>query len=133
MERCVQRKSQTDQRAPLVNITTTLPLELVCMDYLTFERSKEGHQHILVITNRFTRFSVAVPTRNQLLAETTTEAFYNQFIFHYGTPYRMHSDQGANFENQIMKELCTITGMKKSRTTRYHAMGNGMTWFQYLY
>ena len=32
---CDRRKSSTNIRAELVNIETTYPLELVCMDYLT--------------------------------------------------------------------------------------------------
>ena len=123
--RCTRRKTPTNQRAPLVNITTSSPLELVCMDFLTLEPSKGGQQHILVITDHFTRFAMAVPTKNQL-ARTTAEAFYNHFIIHYGIPERIHSDQGPNFESKVIRELCTITGMTKSRTTSYHAMGNGM-------
>jgi transposase InsO family protein len=123
-DRCIRRKSSTIQRAPLVNITTTSPLELVCMDFLTLEPSKGNYQHILVITDHFTRFAMAIPTRNQL-ARTVADAFYNNFILHYGIPERIHSDQGANFESTIIKELYTIMGMSKSRTTRYHPMGNG--------
>ena len=67
---------------------------------------------------------MAIPTRNQL-ARTVADAFYNNFILHYGIPERIHSDQGANFESTIIKELCTIMGMSKSRTTSYHPMGNG--------
>jgi transposase InsO family protein len=29
--------------------------------------------------------------------------------------------------SHLIKELCTLTGTKKSRTTPYHSMGNGMT------
>ena len=123
--RCTRRKTPTTQRAPLVNIVTSAPLELVCMDYLTLEASKGGYQHILVITDHFTRYALAIPTRNQL-ARTTAEAFFNHFIVHYGIPARIHSDQGANFESKVIKDLCTIAGMSKSRTTSYHAMGNGM-------
>lgn len=123
--RCLRRKSATNQRAPLVPIATSAPLELVCMDFLTLERSKGGYQHILVITDHFTRYAQAVPTTNQL-AKTTAAALYNNFIVHYGIPERIHSDQGANFEGKIIQELCQIMGMKKSRTTSYHPMGNGM-------
>ncbi|KAL5011249.1 hypothetical protein ScPMuIL_011668, partial [Solemya velum] len=35
--RCVRRKSPTNTRAPLVSITSSYPLELVCMDYLSLE------------------------------------------------------------------------------------------------
>lgn len=125
-QRCVCRKTSTNQRAPLIGIKTYYPLELVCMDFLTLEKSKGGFQHILVVTDHFTRLAHAIPTRN-MTAKTTAEALYNNFITYYGIPSRIHSDQGANFESKIIKELCNITGMVKSRTTPYHAMGNGMT------
>ena len=39
--RCILRKTPTTIRAPLVSIRTTQPLELVSMDYLTLEVSRE--------------------------------------------------------------------------------------------
>jgi transposase InsO family protein len=124
--RFIRRKTPaSSQRAPLVSISTQFPLELVCIDFLTLEQSKGGHHNILVITDHFTRYAQAIPTRNQT-AKTTAQTLFDNFIVHYGIPQRIHSDQGANFESKIVKELCTLTGMKKSRTTSYHPMGNGM-------
>ena len=122
-ERCLRRKSSTNERAPLVNVSTTYPLELVCFDYLTLEPSKGGISNILVITDHFTKYAMAVPTRNQT-AKTTAEAFFNNFVVNLGIPTRLHSDQGANFESDIIKELCLLMNTKKTHTTPYHPQGN---------
>ncbi|XP_060557360.1 uncharacterized protein LOC132717812 [Ruditapes philippinarum] len=122
-DRCLRRKTNTSSRAPLVNVHTTYPLELVCFDFLTLETSKGGFGNILVVTDHFTKFSMAIPTKNQT-AKTTADAFYNNFIIHYGIPTRLHSDQGANFESDIIKELCILTNMKKSHTSVYHPQSN---------
>ena len=124
--RCMRRKAPTNSKAPLVNITSTYPLERVCMDYLTLEPSKGGIANVLVITDHYTRYAMAIPTRNQT-AKTTADAFFNNFVVHYGFPATLHTDQGANFEIEVISELCQLAGIKKSRTTIYHPMSNGMT------
>ncbi len=100
-------------------------MELVGIDYLTLEMSKGGYENVLVITDHFSRYAQAIPTRNQT-AHTTARVLYDSFFVHYGLPAKLHSDKGANFETQVIRKLCGVTGMKKTRTTPYHPMGNGM-------
>lgn len=120
--RCVCRKT-VPGKAYLTPIYTSHPLELVCMDFLQVEPSA-GYEHLLVITDHFTKLARVVPLRNES-AKSTAKALYEQFINIYGFPERLHSDQGRNFESRVIQELCSIAGVKKSRTTPYHAMGNG--------
>ena len=125
-KRCVLRKSpQPHKVAPLVPIVSTSPMELVCIDYLKLERSAGGYENVLVITDHFTRYAQAFPTLNQT-AKTTARVLFEKFIVHYGFPERLHSDQGRNFESQIIQQLCNLAGVEKSRTTPYHPSGNGM-------
>lgn len=90
-ERCVRRKTHSDKAAPLVNIQTTRPLELVCMDFLSLEPDSQNTKDILVITDNFTKYAVAIPTRDQK-ASTVAKALWENFLVHYGFPERLHSD-----------------------------------------
>ena len=125
-DRCIRRKSATNQRAPLVSITSTQHLEIVSMDFLTLETSRGGFGHIFDITHHFTQYALAIPTKNQT-ARTTANALFHGFIIHYGFPRRLHSDQGANFESSVIKELCKLAGVEKSHTSPYRPSGDGMT------
>jgi hypothetical protein len=68
--RCIRRKKPPNKKAALINIESSQPLELACIDYLSLERSKGGYENSLVITDHFTRYAIAIPTRKQT-AKTT--------------------------------------------------------------
>ena len=97
--RCIRRKKPPTKAAELVNTTSTAPMELICFDYLSLQRSKGGYENILVITDHLSRYAQAIPTCNQT-ARTSARVLYEQFFVHYCFPAKIHSDKGANFESK---------------------------------
>ena len=89
------------------------------MDYLTIEAMEGGKDiHILVITDHFKRYAQSIVTSLQT-AKCTTQNLWDDFIVHYGLPEKILTDQGCNFESDLMKALCEIAQVKKVRTSGY--------------
>ena len=121
--KCLLRKSNVP-RAELVPIPVSRPMELVHLDYLCLEPCKGKIENVLVVTDHFTKYAQAFPTKSQT-ASTTAQVLWNNFICHYGFPEKFISDQGRNFESELIKDLCRLAKVKKVRTTPYHPMTNG--------
>ena len=47
-------------------------------------------------------------------------------ILRFGMPLVIHSDQGREFENGLMKSLCVLLGCTKTRTAPYRPESDGM-------
>ena len=123
-ERCLRFKA-LPVKAPVQNIDATYPMELVHMDYLTMEANKGGKDvHILVITDHFMHYAQAIITSLQT-AKCTGQNLWDTFIIHYGLPEKILTDQGHNFESDLLGELCELAQVKKVRTLGYHPQING--------
>ena len=110
--------------APLHNIEVTHPLELVHLDYLQIEPSKGNTENVLIVTDHFTRYAQAYPSKSQT-ALATAKLLWNNFVIHYGFPDKIISDQGRNFQSELLANLFEVAGVQKLRTTPYHPQTNG--------
>ena len=91
-------------------------MDILCIDFMKVDPSKDGKENVLVMTDAFYKFSVAVVTPNQQ-AITVAKALVDKWFYTYGIPSRIHSDQGKSFDNTIIKQLCKIYSVKQSTTT----------------
>ncbi|GFX04395.1 retrovirus-related Pol polyprotein from transposon 412 [Trichonephila clavipes] len=62
----------------------------------------------------------------RLEAPTVAEAVVQHWISRYGVPLQLHSDQGRNFISAVLKGVCELLGIDKTKTTPLHPQSDGM-------
>ena len=113
------------EKAELNIINVTRPLGLVHIDFLTVEAPKKDKDiNVLVVIDHFTRYAQAYVTKLKT-ASVIANNLWESFFVHTGFPEKILSDQGRNFESNLIVELCKLAQIKKLRTTPYRPEGNG--------
>uniref|UniRef100_A0AAY4C672 Gypsy retrotransposon integrase-like protein 1 n=1 Tax=Denticeps clupeoides TaxID=299321 RepID=A0AAY4C672_9TELE len=121
--RCIQRKTLPTRAAELKHLTSEGPMDLICIDFLSLEPDSKNVCNVLVVTDHYTRYAQAFPTKDQK-SSTVAKVLWEKFFIHYGLPRQVHSDQGRDFECHLIHDLLKMLGVKKSRTTPYHPQGD---------
>ena len=126
-EPCSSRKSPPQHRcAPMQAIQNDGPFKRVAMDILgPLPTTARGNKYILVVGEYFTKWIEAYPMPD-VEARTIARYFVNEFICRFGVPEQLHTDQGRNFESTLIREICKLLGIKKTRTIPYHPQSDGM-------
>ena len=123
-EVCQVSKQGRIPRVEMGSLVASRPLELVFLDFVGLDKASDGRDSVLVITDVYTKLAKTVPNRNQL-AVTVAKILMNDWIFCYGIPLRIHTDQGRHFQSEVVREICKLFGIRQSRTSPYHPEGNG--------
>ena len=123
---CIESKTSCMQgQAPLQSNVVSEPFTFWAMDYMgPLAETARGNRHILVIGDHFTKWYEAFPTKDQK-AQTVANILVSRLFSRFGPPQILHSDQGTNFESNLIKSICDLMGIQKTRTTAYHPQGDG--------
>ena len=113
-------------RAPLQSIPVGRRNQRLHIDFVgpINPPSRRGNRYIMVMEDAFTKWPEAWAMKTQRTS-ACAQVIVNEYVSRFGAPESMHSDQGANFESKVFKEMCTLLGIEKTRTTAYHPQGNG--------
>ena len=108
------------------SILVSYLMELIHLDFLTLggNTGDAKSTNILVITDHFTRYAQAYVTPKQT-AVVVACTLWENFLVHYGWPKKILTDQGKSFENNLIRELCSLAKVKKLHTSPYHPETNG--------
>ena len=120
------KTERPSKHIPLSPMPIFAPLTAWACDIMTsLPLTPRGNHCILVICDYGTRWVEAFPLPDQK-AETVASVLVKEVFYRFGLPEMLHSDQGPNFESRIFSHMCQILGIRKTRTTPYHARGNGL-------
>jgi len=110
----------------LQKIPVGAPMDLITMDILSgLPTASDGSKYLLVV-DAFTKWVEAYPLQDQNAATCIT-VVYNRMFSRFRLPRQLHSDQGRNFESQLVTELCNTAGVYKTRNTAFHPRSNILT------
>ena len=87
--------------------------------------SSEGHCSLLVIVEYLSKFTWGFPLKTKSAEEITKHL--TNFVCTYGPPKCIISDQGKEFINSTVQELCNRLEIIKRTTSPYNPRANGQT------
>jgi transposase InsO family protein len=100
------------------------PLDYVAIDILgPLPRTKKGNQYLLVIADRFSKLVRTVPL-SRITAAIVAWAFMEQWVYLYGPPRLLLSDNGRQFTSAFFKTCCQAMGVQHIFTSAYHPQAN---------
>ena len=59
-------------------------------------------------------------------ATIVAEKLVDEVFLRFSPPEQLHSDQGRQFESNLVKEVCKLLHINKTRTTPYHPQCDGL-------
>ena len=102
--------------------------EEVSMDFITgLPRTKAGHDAILVVVDRLTKWGYFIPTATTIDAKETARLFHDVVFARHGMPRRLVSDRDTRFTSHFWKAFFDAMGTSLAMSTSYHPQTDGQT------
>jgi len=87
-------------------------------------RTAAGNKHLLVIVDRFTKMTRAIPVQ-RIDAETKRAAVLDNWVAAFRPPATVLSDNGSQFRCTLFQVICSLLGISNRHSTTYHTQMNG--------
>ncbi len=101
------------------------PWDIVSIDLLQLPQSQYGSRYLLVCVDHLTRYVVLAPLKDKT-ATQVAYALVTHLFCPFFTPRVMLSDNGAEFKNAVVAEICSQFGITQTFTAAYHPASNGL-------
>ena len=113
-------------RLPLHQEVAAAPMERIAMDIMgPWPRTPRGKEYVLVVQDYFSKWVEAWALVRHTAADVAG-VLVRDYFSRYGAPERIHTDQGSEFTSKLMKSICQLWNIKKTRTAPYTPWSDGM-------
>lgn len=116
-----------------VNVNHHLPRSHVALNVMDWtvsdtlgplECTSEGYQYILILVDVTSRFCWIRPLKDKSAKEVAREIV--KIWAGYGLSYKFTSDNGTEYSNQILDEICKLLLVEKRQITAFNPSANGL-------
>ena len=123
-EQCQRIKSPT-QSEPLQSITPIGTMRKWGIDMVgPLPRTQNGNEWLVVAIDYLTKWPEAKAVKDKR-AETIATFVTDEIICRHGVPNELTSDNGKEFDNQLMRYISKRAHVKHIFTSTYHPQANG--------
>lgn len=104
------------------------PFQSVSMDFIThLPMTPRGHDALLVMVDRFSKFVLLIPTTTDVTAERVAQLILDRLVPHYGVPTDFVSDRDTKFCSDFFTHWCRMLGIVQKKSSGYHPQTDGQT------
>lgn len=103
------------------------PWEWITMDFITKLPESEGHDMIMVIVDKLTKYAYMIPTTEKIDAKQMASILVRNIFANHGTPRKITSDRDKLFTSNMWRSFADQIGIEHRLSTAYHPQTNGQT------
>ncbi len=106
------------------HLNPTKPMDVVAVDAVALPRTPMGVDKALTVVDLFTNFAWCFPMTD-IQAETVAETLRNRVFNTFGWPATLLADNGTEFRNHVIIDMCKDQGTKCRFITTGNPQSNG--------
>lgn len=99
----------------------------ISMDFIEGLPNSQGKEVILVVVDRFTKYSHFIPLSHPYTVQSVAQAFVDNIIKLHGPPKLIISDRDRIFTSQLWKDIFAAYKSELRYSSAYHPQTDGQT------
>ena len=84
-------------------------------------------KHLMVVVDRFSKYSIFVPAHKLCSSEVAADLFYKHVVKYFGVPADIVSDRDTRFTRRFWTTLFNMMGTELKFSTANHPQTDGQT------